>query len=55
MKFIGDSIEGQDKPWLQRISSHSGIEEHHTGCTRNGAYNKKRFMARTYCSKIISL
>jgi hypothetical protein len=49
------SVEVQDKPWLQHIYSHSRVEEHRTGCTRNGTYNTKTFMARTYCSKIISL
>jgi hypothetical protein len=39
-KFIGESVEVQDKSWPKRISSHSGIEEHCTGCTRNGTYNR---------------
>jgi hypothetical protein len=39
-KFIGESVEVQDKSCPKRTSSHFGIEEHRTGCTRNGTSNR---------------
>jgi len=39
-KFIGESVEVQDKSWPKHTSSHFGIQEHRTGCTRNGMSNR---------------